>query len=104
LQYPNGFFEVKFIGQSFIIVDRAHLKEVMDGPEPYFSHRKVSEEILQLEYTFHPDMTKDLYHIPVVRGQLTRSIPNMMEDIVDELDTAINDEIGILEGILERTC
>jgi hypothetical protein len=79
--------------------DRDCLKETFDAEEEdmSFSHRL--NEFLQLGYTFNQSTLTNHYHVVVVQQNLSRNIGALMTEIVDEAQTAMDDEISVTEGI-----
>jgi hypothetical protein len=78
-----------------VVVPHKHLKELYSAPEEHLSFTKPVAESLELEYTFKKNIAVNQYHAIVVKTELTRHIPEKMEDIVDELGAAMEDEIPI---------
>lgn len=64
-----------------------------DAPETELSFVTPVSDTLELAYTFNSHMAVDHYHALVVKAQLSRHIPAMMDDIVDEVGAAFEDEI-----------
>ena len=53
---------------------------------------------LQSDYTIGPNISKNLYHVPIVRGQLTQALPLLVPEVYDEVVMAFNEYIPITEG------
>lgn len=53
---------------------------------------------LQLRYTFTPNVATDHYHVPMIRNELTRHLPVLMPEIIDELGVALENEIPCNDG------
>ena len=81
-----------------MVVPRQHLKELFSAPEDKLSLSVHSSESLALPYTFQRSVAEDDYHTTVVRTELSRRIPELMPEIVDELEAAIADEIPLTDG------
>jgi hypothetical protein len=101
----NRFFRVEFLGTRIIVLTRDALKELFSASEDELSFVRSSSESVELKYTFHDRMAVDHYHAVVTRMQLSRHIPQMMPDIVDELSRALEDEVAVGDGTqLLRRC
>ena len=66
---------------------------MFDAPPDVISFHQDVNEGLELAYTFHKGM-EDGYHIPVVRGKLTRNIGTNFPDVLDELQAAFAEELA----------
>jgi len=97
-QFPQKFFRIVLPDYSYVVVPRQHLKEMFSAPEDKLSLRVHSAESLALPYTFQRSVGEDDYHTTVVRTELSRHIPELMPEIVDELEAAITDEIPLTDG------
>lgn len=83
-----------------IILDRDHLKEVFDTRDKDLSLIEATLEDGDFRYTFQADV-HSIYHINVIRNQLTRNISALMPEIVDELNAVLGEELDVIvtEGI-----
>lgn len=45
-----------------------------------------------------PNITKDPYHVPIVRLQLNQALPLLVPEVYDEVVMACNEYIPITEG------
>lgn len=63
-------------------------------------HLTLSPQSLQIRYTASPGIETNLYHVPLVRSQLTRSLYVLFPEIRDEVVTACNDQILASDGTL----
>lgn len=50
-------------------------------------------EFLQTRYTLGQDVHHNTYHIDIIREKLTRSIPTILSDVIDELALAVGEHI-----------
>ena len=78
-----------------IVVDRDHLKEVFDAPNSSLSFFEAALEDLDFRYTFRGN-SYNLYHVPVIRNQLTRGISTFMPAVAEEIKSAFGDDIDPL--------
>jgi hypothetical protein len=68
------------------------------APESTLSFTAAAKEILQTKYTLSPNWGADIYHTSIVRKNLTRQIPKLVDEMVDELDAALTDNIPLTDG------
>jgi hypothetical protein len=71
-----------------------------EAPETELSFVTPASDQLELTYTFNSHMAVDHYHALVVKAQLSRHIPALMDDIVDEVGAAFEDEIIMTDGTI----
>ena len=101
VKFPNGFFQVKFFGESYVILDPQHLKEFFDASESDLSFRKPIVDFLQLHHTFQESIAVNGYHVIKVKTELSgRRLSSLIPDILDELEAAMNDEIVLDDGTI----
>lgn len=79
-----------------MIVARDHMKEFFNAPEEILSFREALGETLQFKYI-------GLHHFPdtlarIIQTQLTQHIPILMNDVVEELDSALKEAIVAADG------
>jgi hypothetical protein len=53
---------------------------------------------MQLNYTIGPNVTKNPYHLPIIRSQLTQELPLLVPEVYDEVVMACNEFIPITKG------
>ncbi len=99
-QFPKSFFQIKFPMSTYIIVNRDHVKELVNASETYLSFIKTSNDSIEAPYTFGETFAQNHYHIIVTRRYLTRGIPELFSGMVDELETALGEIIPNSEGML----
>jgi len=104
LQFPNKFFQVVLPENPFVVVPREHLKEMFSAPEDQLSFSTPIVDGLAIPYTFQNSVAYNQYHALVVKAELTRHLPELMPDIVDELEAAISDQIPLTDGIFLLIC
>ncbi|CDO73437.1 hypothetical protein BN946_scf185013.g72 [Trametes cinnabarina] len=59
---------------------------------------RVILQLLQPNYTLGNDILENTYHVDVIREKLTRGIPAILPDVIDELTTAVHEYIPALEN------
>ena len=57
-----------------------------------------SPQNLEIRFTAGPSVADNNYHVPIVRGQLTRNLALLLADIRDEIAHAFADEIPPTDG------
>lgn len=53
---------------------------------------------LASDYTLGRNITKDGYHIEIVRGMLTRNLGKLLGDVRDEIVLAFDENIPVTDG------
>jgi hypothetical protein len=129
IQWPGALYKVPDLFQWIVVATSLkHIEDLYKAPENVLSALEPIEEVssisescrvcvrlftadkktqsIQLDYTMGPNIAKDLYHIPIVRGQLTQSLPLLVPEVYDEVIMACNELIPIKEGScrITRTC
>ena len=97
-KFPKGFFRITLPDTSYIVTSREHLKQLFAAPEEDLSLARSIGDRMQVRYTFDESIILNQYHVPIVRTQLTRHIPEKIFEIVDELGRALDDEIPLADG------
>ncbi|TBU36871.1 cytochrome P450 [Dichomitus squalens] len=85
----------RFRGSAFKVADLESWTIILNGPEMVDEIRKrpeeelsaveSNEEFLQMRYIFGKEPYEDPYHIYLTRDKLTRTLPAILPDVVDEL-------------------
>ena len=81
-----------------VVVNRGLLKEYFDTPDDTLSFLKATADYLQVEYIYHSNMTKDSYHLPLIRHKLTQNIDATMPGMVEEMEATFKDEFPQTDG------
>jgi len=94
MQYPNGVFKIPTINGWWVVLNSTnHLSDIRKPTDEQFSNAEALDEILSTYYTVHPNLSKNPYHIDVIRFPLTRNIGAGFGEVHDELQTAFADKI-----------
>ena len=56
-----------------------------------------------MRYTVGPELVEDPFHVDIIKEKLTRTLPLIMPDVVDELEYAVPHYINA-ESKGERRC
>ncbi|TFY60773.1 hypothetical protein EVJ58_g4931 [Rhodofomes roseus] len=117
-QYKGRTFRVPLWNEwSYIVTDQKCIDEMYHLPDDVLSLRHAAGEELQLPYTMGQQIEDNPFHLPVLRGRLTRHIEYLVRECLDELPLAIEDDIGkhcgdqwtemnafdVLTGVIART-
>jgi hypothetical protein len=89
---------VEFFHQKFVVVNKESVGELFAAGEDELSFATQVADALEIRHTFAENVHRDHYHAVVVRMQLSRHIPRLMGDIVDELGVAMDEAIHVGEG------
>ncbi|KAI0320026.1 cytochrome P450 [Amylostereum chailletii] len=90
-RYKPGVFKVAhFDGWRVIVAGRDFIEDVRKAPDDVLSFKEATRRLVQMEYTFGPEIHHNPYHVPLIRTQLTGNIENISSEVRDELDTAVN--------------
>ena len=77
---------------------REHLKQLFAAPEEHLSFIQSITERMQVRYTFDESIARNPYHVPIVRRKFTQDLPEIIFDIVDELESALDNAIPATNG------
>ncbi|KAK7438229.1 hypothetical protein VKT23_018160 [Stygiomarasmius scandens] len=93
-KYPNGVFKIPTINGWWVVLNSTnHLNDIRKATDEQFSNAEALDEILSTYYTVHPNLSKNPYHIDVIRFPLTRNIGAGFGEVHDELKAAFADKI-----------
>lgn len=79
-----------------MIINREHVKELVDAPEEVLSSHESQAQLLQARYTLSESIVNNPYHVLVLRTNLSRHLVNLVPIIVDEFHAAFEDEFGFV--------
>ncbi|PRP86150.1 hypothetical protein PROFUN_03137 [Planoprotostelium fungivorum] len=82
-----------FIEWRTVLSDVKLIDEMRKAPDNELSFPEAVNEILGTEYTLGPAIHHNAYHIEIIRNQLTKSLPLVFGDLVDELQCAFKEII-----------
>ncbi|GJE92111.1 cytochrome P450 [Phanerochaete sordida] len=97
----------KFKGHPFKVANFNRWLVLVSGPQLIDDIRKASDhelsfdeaawETLEVQYTVGPSVAGNSYHVPIVRGQLTRNLPFLFDDLRDEIAKAFHDQVPLAD-------
>ncbi|KAM5535874.1 hypothetical protein V8D89_010492 [Ganoderma adspersum] len=89
-KYYGTSFKVAFLDKWLVVVSGSEmLDELRRRPDDEMSFLEGAEETIQMRYTVGPELIDDPYHVDIIREKLTRTLPLIMPDVVDELELAV---------------
>jgi len=90
-QFSGRPFVVPTLGGPVVVLGSEHLEILRASNDTIFNQPQSIEHSLQLKYTMNKDQLENPYHLPVVRGDLTRAIAGFIPDVVDETALAMEE-------------
>ncbi|PIL27965.1 cytochrome P450 [Ganoderma sinense ZZ0214-1] len=93
-KYPERTFKLPALDRWLVVVSgRELVEELRKRGEEELSAPESLKEISQAKYIFDPLIVTDQYHVKVLQEKLTRRLPELLLDIVDEVMAAVQDHI-----------
>ncbi|OSD03318.1 cytochrome P450 [Trametes coccinea BRFM310] len=93
-KYYGSVFKVPLIEQWVLIVSGPKMvDELRRRPDEELSFAEGVEDSMQIRHTFGPETDEDPYHVDIIREKLTRSVPAILPDVIDELTLAVPEHI-----------
>ncbi|KAF9535150.1 cytochrome P450 [Crepidotus variabilis] len=93
-KWPASLFKVPSVLEWIVVATQpTHIEEICKAPENVLSGMIAIEDSLQTRYTLGPHIAENPYHIPVIRTQLTRSLPLLVPEVHAELIEAFEENI-----------
>ncbi|KAF9478579.1 cytochrome P450 [Pholiota conissans] len=88
-KWDKSAFKFPDITEWIVVVsDPQSIDELRKAPENVLSSMIAFDQSLQVKYTMGERVSKNPYHIPIVRAQLTRALPQLVPEVQDELEDA----------------
>ena len=115
-KWPGRMFKVPTpTGWWVVVTDPKHIEEVRNAPDNKLSQRKSIEQVnqlfyfmnkikdcisqsLQSQFTLGSRMSKKRFHIPIIKTRLTKSLPELVPGVYDEVLEACNQYIVANNG------
>lgn len=93
-KYKGRPFKVANFNRWLVVVSGPKLiDDIRKAAEHELSFEEAAHENLEVRYTAGPCIAENSYHVPIVRGQLTRNLPFLFNDVRDEVAKAFGDHI-----------
>ncbi|KAJ7902538.1 cytochrome P450 [Mycena olivaceomarginata] len=94
-EYRNGVFLVPtLLRWDYVANGRKRIEEVASAPEHVLSLEESVADNLATDYTVGEQITKNPYHVLVVRGPLTRNLSRCFPAVWDEIVDAFDHVLG----------
>ncbi|KAF5350898.1 hypothetical protein D9758_010539 [Tetrapyrgos nigripes] len=92
--FLNGIYKLPTLTGWIVIANgKAMVDDIRKAPDEYLSHAETAKEMLHTEYTIHPDLVLNPYHISVIRTPLTRAIGGLFSEMHDEVVEVMTEKI-----------
>ncbi|KAJ8454435.1 hypothetical protein ONZ51_g13027 [Trametes cubensis] len=92
--YHGSVFKVAMLDQWLVVISGPKLvADVGKRPDTELSFHQAAGEFVQTRYTVGHEAHRDPYHVNIVREKLTRNLPAILPDIMDELTVAVHEHI-----------
>nr|VWO97080.1 Uncharacterized protein [Ganoderma boninense] len=93
-KHYNSAFKIALLDQWVVLLTGKQLiEDLRKRPESELSLSESIEDIQQIRFTVGREMLDDPYHVDIVRDKLTRQIPAVLPDVVDELSMVLPEYI-----------
>jgi cytochrome P450 len=91
-RFKNGVFRIPSFYGWWVVVSGPQLtEELRTLPEEVASLIDLVNHTLEVRYTMGHSIATNPYHVPIIKGQLTRSLPALYHEIQDEVQVALTD-------------
>ncbi|KAI0354621.1 cytochrome P450 [Trametes cingulata] len=98
-KYYGSVFKISMIDQWLVIITGPKLiDDLRKRPMEEASFLEAAADFVQTKYTLGHDVHDDPYHVDIIREKLTRTLPAILPDVIDELTIAIPDHIPAKDG------
>ncbi|KIM38977.1 hypothetical protein M413DRAFT_447338 [Hebeloma cylindrosporum] len=95
-KWPNAVFKIPDMLQWLVVITESRvIEEIRKAPESVLSFMESLDEALQLEYTLGKHISLNTYHVPLIRAQLTRALPQLVPLVHEEVVDAFNEFIPL---------
>ncbi|KIK53248.1 hypothetical protein GYMLUDRAFT_49418 [Collybiopsis luxurians FD-317 M1] len=92
-KFKGGMFKLAMADRWVVMVTGKELvNELWSAPDGKLNFHKAVEETTKSRFSFGAAVTENTYHVGVVRTRLTRNIPDLFPEMLDELACSFNDE------------
>ncbi|KAI0640730.1 cytochrome P450 [Trametes meyenii] len=97
-KHYGSVFKVPLQDKWMVVVSGPKLvDDLRRRPDEELSFRVAAAETIQTKHTVGPGPTEDPYHVDIIREKLTRALPAVLPDVIDELQLAVGDHIPAKE-------
>ncbi|KAI0059971.1 cytochrome P450 [Artomyces pyxidatus] len=93
-KYKPGLFKIAMWDQWYVVATGPQLvNDISKAPDDVLSVMEGSHELFQVRYTMGSQVTRNPYHIPLIRSQLSKRLSVIFDDIHDEVVAAFNNVV-----------
>ncbi|KAI0778803.1 cytochrome P450 [Trametes elegans] len=97
-KYPRSAFKVPLLDKWMVILSGPKMvEEVRLTSDKVLSFSESTEQAMQLKGSFSREFIDDQYHTGIIKDKLTRSLPAILPDVIDELNLAVPQHIPAKE-------
>ncbi|GJJ15189.1 hypothetical protein Clacol_009465 [Clathrus columnatus] len=97
-KYKNRIYRVPDKDRWNIIVSRPdQIEELRKAPDDVLSFNVFINEKLFVKDLMGPTLVENEYHIGIIRGQLTKNLSHLFDDLREEVELAMDDNIPLTE-------
>ncbi|KAI0673798.1 cytochrome P450 [Trametes maxima] len=98
-RYYGSTFKVPLLDNWMVVVSGPKLvDELRRRSDDELSFIEAIADIIQTKYTLGPEPEQDPYHVDIIREKLTRSLPLLLPEVIDELTLAVPEHIPAKEN------
>ncbi|KAH6652997.1 cytochrome P450 [Truncatella angustata] len=88
-----------FINGPQVILPRSQIRWLIEQSDSVLSQEHVNRQFLEADHTFlHANLVKDPVHPEIIKHELTKQIGSFTDDIVDEVNSCLEDYWGAESG------
>ncbi|KAI0713160.1 cytochrome P450 [Cerioporus squamosus] len=93
-RFYNRAFKVALPDQWLVVLSGPKMiDELRRRPDEELSFIDGIEDTVGLKYTIGPEPLTDAYHIDIIKEKLTRTLPTVLPNVIDELELAVQEYI-----------
>ncbi|RDX42959.1 cytochrome P450 [Lentinus brumalis] len=93
-RFYNSAYKVALPDKWLVVVSGPKMiDELRRRPDEELSFLEGIEDTIQLKYTIGPEALTDGYHIDIIKEKLTRTLPAVLPNVIDELRLAVQEYI-----------
>ncbi|KAG7096261.1 hypothetical protein E1B28_003709 [Marasmius oreades] len=89
----RGLFKLAIADRWVVIVTGKELiRELWSAPDEKLNFHKAIDEATKSKFSFGTAVTENAYHVNIIRGRLTRNIPELSPELLDEVVCSFSNE------------
>ncbi|KAI1793056.1 cytochrome P450 [Ganoderma leucocontextum] len=93
-KYHGSVFKVALLQHWMVVVSGPKMvDELRRRPDDELSFTEGTEEIMPLKYLVEPEVSESPYHLDVIKEKLSRALPAILPDVIEELKLAVPEHI-----------